>query len=127
MAQTPELMNTRQVTGYLGINEKKVYALVKTRKIPCTRVTGKWTFPRRLIDAWIEQSAARPIATRPSAWAGRIAVLHQGRLAQIGAREDVFYRPASEIVAEIVGIENRFARRGGGQRGRGIYPSHQSE
>jgi excisionase family DNA binding protein len=60
MAQPPELMNTRQVAGYLGINEKKVYALAKTGKIPCTRVTGKWTFPRRLIDAWIEHSAARP-------------------------------------------------------------------
>lgn len=41
--------------------------------------------------------------------AGRIAVLHQGHLAQIGAREDVFHRPASEIVADIVGIENRLA------------------
>jgi excisionase family DNA binding protein len=61
MAQAvPELMNTRQVAGYLGINEKKVYALAKARKIPCTRVTGKWTFPRRLIDAWIEESAVRP-------------------------------------------------------------------
>jgi excisionase family DNA binding protein len=56
----PELMSTRQVAGYLGINEKKVYALAKARKIPCTRVTGKWTFPRKLIDAWIEQSALEP-------------------------------------------------------------------
>ena len=56
----PELMNTRQVARYLGINEKKVYALAKARKIPCTRVTGKWTFPRKLIDAWIEQSAVSP-------------------------------------------------------------------
>jgi tungstate transport system ATP-binding protein len=39
--------------------------------------------------------------------ADRIAVLHQGRLDQIGAREDVFHRPATEIVAEVVGIENR--------------------
>ena len=61
MAQkSPELMNTRQVAGYLGINEKKIYALAKAGKIPCTRVTGKWTFPRKLIDAWIEQSAVRP-------------------------------------------------------------------
>jgi putative molybdopterin biosynthesis protein len=61
MAQTiPELMNTRQVAGYLGINEKKVYALAKARKIPCTRVTGKWTFPRKSIDAWIEGSVAQP-------------------------------------------------------------------
>jgi putative molybdopterin biosynthesis protein len=61
MAQRiPQLMNTRDVARYLGINEKKVYALAKARKIPCTRVTGKWTFPRKLIDSWIEQSAVQP-------------------------------------------------------------------
>jgi ABC-type Fe3+/spermidine/putrescine transport system ATPase subunit len=38
--------------------------------------------------------------------ADRIGVLHHGRLLQIGAREDVFRRPASEAVAEIVGAEN---------------------
>jgi putative molybdopterin biosynthesis protein len=51
----PELMNTREVARYLGINEKKVYFLAKTGKIPCTRVTGKWTFPKKLIDQWIER------------------------------------------------------------------------
>jgi len=66
----PELMNVRDVAGYLGINEKKVYFLAKTGKIPCTRVTGKWTFPKKLIDQWIEQSAygmvaqSRPLAER---------------------------------------------------------------
>lgn len=53
-----ELMNTREVAGYLGINEKKVYFLAKTGKIPCTRVTGKWTFPKKLIDQWLEDSAS---------------------------------------------------------------------
>ena len=61
MAQPiPQLMNTREVARYLGINEKKVYALAKARRIPCTRVTGKWTFPQKLIDSWIEQSAVQP-------------------------------------------------------------------
>ena len=54
----PELMNTREVAGYLGINDKKVYFLAKAGKIPCTRVTGKWTFPKKLIDRWIEESAS---------------------------------------------------------------------
>jgi len=54
----PELMNTREVARYLGINEKKVYFLAKAGKIPCTRVTGKWTFPKKLIDGWIEESAS---------------------------------------------------------------------
>jgi putative molybdopterin biosynthesis protein len=54
----PDLMNTREVARYLGINEKKVYFLAKAGKIPCTRVTGKWTFPRKLIDQWIAESAS---------------------------------------------------------------------
>src|SRR5262245_25852479 len=54
----PELMNTREVARYLGINEKKVYFLAKTGKTPCTRVTGKWTSPKKLIDQWIDESAS---------------------------------------------------------------------
>jgi excisionase family DNA binding protein len=56
-----DLMNTKQVADYLGINEKKVYYLAKAGAIPCTRVTGKWVFPKKLIDQWIEDNAERPI------------------------------------------------------------------
>jgi len=60
-------MTVREVARYLGINEKKVYFLAKAEKIPCTRVTGKWTFPKQLIDRWIEESASGRIAkSRPS-------------------------------------------------------------
>jgi putative molybdopterin biosynthesis protein len=62
-----ELMNTREVARYLGINEKKVYFLAKCGKIPCTRVTGKWTFPKKLIDRWIEESASGLVARKASA------------------------------------------------------------
>jgi putative molybdopterin biosynthesis protein len=52
-----ELMNTREVAKYLNIHEKQVYILIKAGKIPCTRVTGKWIFPVKLIDEWIEANA----------------------------------------------------------------------
>lgn len=52
-----ELMNTREVAKYLDIHEKQVYLLIKAGKIPCTRVTGKWIFPVKLIDEWIQKSA----------------------------------------------------------------------
>jgi len=52
-----EMMNTKGVASYLGIHEKQVYALIKSKKIPSTRVTGKWVFPRKLIDDWIESNA----------------------------------------------------------------------
>jgi putative molybdopterin biosynthesis protein len=51
-----ELMNTKEVAKYLDIHEKQVYLLIKAGKIPCTRVTGKWIFPVKLIDEWIKNS-----------------------------------------------------------------------
>jgi len=52
-----EIMNTKAVAKYLGIHEKQVYALIKGKRIPATRVTGKWVFPKKLIDEWIETNA----------------------------------------------------------------------
>jgi len=52
-----EMMNTKEVAKYLGIHEKQVYALIKSKRIPSTRVTGKWVFPRKLIEEWIELNA----------------------------------------------------------------------
>lgn len=54
---TREMMNTREVADYLRIKERKVYDLIKAGRIPCSRVTGKWLFPKRLIDRWVEAAA----------------------------------------------------------------------
>jgi putative molybdopterin biosynthesis protein len=61
-----ELLNTKQVAKYLGINEKKVYYLAKAGKLPCTRVTGKWVFPKKLIDEWIEENSRGVVRNRKS-------------------------------------------------------------
>lgn len=50
-----EMMNTREVAEYLRLKERKVYELVRKKQIPCSRVTGKWLFPRRLVDLWVAQ------------------------------------------------------------------------
>jgi ABC-type Fe3+/spermidine/putrescine transport system ATPase subunit len=50
--------------------------------------------------------------------ADRVAVLKSGELLHIGARDEVFSRPATEAVAEIVGIENRLSGRVDGQKGK---------
>lgn len=57
-----ENMSTKEVAQHLGIHEKQVYALIKGKRIPCTRVTGKWVFPRKLIDEWIETNARSGMA-----------------------------------------------------------------
>ncbi|WP_211100155.1 helix-turn-helix transcriptional regulator [Azospirillum halopraeferens] len=53
----PDMMNTREVADYLRIKERKVYDLVAARRIPCSRVTGKWLFPKALIDRWVAAGA----------------------------------------------------------------------
>jgi excisionase family DNA binding protein len=47
-------MDTQQVAGYLGIHEKQVYTLIHDRGLPATKITGKWLFPRHLVDRWLE-------------------------------------------------------------------------
>ncbi len=56
-AMAREMLTTKEVAEYLSINEKQVYRLIKERKIPATRVTGKWLFPKQLIDEWVLSSA----------------------------------------------------------------------
>ncbi|WP_211103774.1 helix-turn-helix transcriptional regulator [Skermanella pratensis] len=56
-----DLMNTQEVAAYLRIKERKIYDLVRQSAIPCTRVGGKWLFPKAKIDQWLklgEPSAA---------------------------------------------------------------------
>lgn len=53
----PRFMSVKQVAEYLHINEKKVYALVREERIPATKITGKWVFPRELVDRWLLESS----------------------------------------------------------------------
>jgi putative molybdopterin biosynthesis protein len=55
-----EYLTTREVARYLKLNEKKVYALVAEGKMPAARISGKWLFPRHLIDKWVEQHTILP-------------------------------------------------------------------
>lgn len=52
----PPLMNTKEASQYLRINEKKIYTLINDKGLPATKVTGKWLFQRHLLDQWLEQN-----------------------------------------------------------------------
>jgi excisionase family DNA binding protein len=52
--ESKTLLSTREVAGFIGVNEKMVYTLVSDKGLPATKVTGKWLFPRRLVEQWIE-------------------------------------------------------------------------
>ena len=55
-----EYMTTKEVAQYLRLNEKKVYALVAEGQLPATRISGKWLFPKHIVDQWMEHNTRYP-------------------------------------------------------------------
>ena len=85
----PRFMNVRQVARYLQINEKKVYALVNDGRIPATRLTGKWLFPRDLVDQWLLESSHGGLLT--------------DRIVIAGSDDPLLYRAVTLMAAELQG------------------------
>jgi len=48
------LLSTRELAQFLSINEKMVYTLIAEKGLPATKATGKWLFPRHLVEQWLE-------------------------------------------------------------------------
>ena len=55
------MLTTTDLAEYLRISENKVYRMIRNKKMPGTRITGKWLFPKKLIDEWIISSARQSV------------------------------------------------------------------
>jgi len=49
-----QLFSTKEVAKFLDINEKMVYSLISDKGLPATKITGKWLFPKHLVEQWLE-------------------------------------------------------------------------
>lgn len=49
-----QLLSTKEVAQFLDINEKMAYTLITEKGLPATKITGKWLFPMKLVEQWIE-------------------------------------------------------------------------
>ena len=47
-------MTVQEVAGYLKVNPKTVYRLVREGRLPGFKVAGSWRFRRDDIDGWID-------------------------------------------------------------------------
>jgi excisionase family DNA binding protein len=55
-----EFLTTSEAAEYVRLGERKLYELVTSGEIPCSKVTGKWLFPRQELDLWVLSGLARP-------------------------------------------------------------------
>jgi len=61
-----DLLTTSEAARYLRLKERKLYELVAQRQVPCTKVTGRWLFPRADLDRWLLAGMARPHGVVPA-------------------------------------------------------------
>jgi putative molybdopterin biosynthesis protein len=62
LVHMPDLMTTEEAASYLRLSERKLYELVANGAVPCTKVTGKWLFPKAALDRWLAAGLLAPAA-----------------------------------------------------------------
>lgn len=60
-----ELLTTSEAADYLRLKERKIYEMVAEGSVPCTKVTGRWLFPKDELDQWLAASVVRPDGMAP--------------------------------------------------------------
>ena len=56
-AQEPvrDVMDIKSLAHYLGIGKSKIYALIRHKKIPASRIGRQYRFSRVIIDQWLNE------------------------------------------------------------------------
>ena len=57
-----DLLTTDEAATYLRLSERKLYEMVAQGAVPCTKVTGRWLFPRAALDRWVTAGLIAPAA-----------------------------------------------------------------
>jgi excisionase family DNA binding protein len=83
------LLSTKEVARLLNVNEKMVYTLIAEKGLPASKVTGKWLFPRHLVEQWVEAQTINYPDTR------NLRPLRQGILILAGSNDPLLDRAIS--------------------------------
>ncbi|MBI4676917.1 MAG: helix-turn-helix domain-containing protein [Elusimicrobia bacterium] len=51
----PEVMDIKALAQYLGMGRSKIYALIRERKVPASRIGRQYRFSKTLVDAWLKE------------------------------------------------------------------------
>ncbi|HCJ66726.1 MAG TPA: hypothetical protein DHV62_05210 [Elusimicrobia bacterium] len=50
-----EIMDVKELAQYLRIGKSKIYALIRQKKIPASRIGRQYRFSKEVIDAWLKE------------------------------------------------------------------------
>ena len=55
MNTAKEVMDIKDLAEYLGIGKSKIYALIRSRQIPASRIGRQYRFSKEVIDSWLRE------------------------------------------------------------------------
>lgn len=55
--KVPEVMDIKELAGYLGIGKSKIYSLIRGKKIPASRIGRQYRFYKTLVDRWLQEKS----------------------------------------------------------------------
>ena len=58
MAESPEVMNIRQASEYLGVSPDTLYKYVSEERIPAFKLGNRWKFKKTILDSWMERKSS---------------------------------------------------------------------
>jgi excisionase family DNA binding protein len=58
MAESPEVMNIRQASEYLGVSPDALYKYVSEERIPAFKLGNRWKFKKTILDSWMERKSS---------------------------------------------------------------------
>jgi putative molybdopterin biosynthesis protein len=99
-----QLFTTAEAAAYLRLKERKIYEMVAEGTVPCTKVTGRWLFPKAELDQWLASSVTRPAGMARPAPAPIVAGSHDPLL------EWALRESGSGVATLAVGSEAGLAR-----------------
>ncbi len=98
--ESGELLTVKEASKLLKINEKKLYALLNEGKLPGTRVTGKWLFPRAELEEFMSGKAQETV--RRSFWESlvdkKVLLLCGSDDPAIAMAQGIFHRVEPELL-----------------------------
>lgn len=50
-----EVMDIKSLASYLGLGKSKIYALIRQKKIPASRIGRQYRFSKEVIDQWLKE------------------------------------------------------------------------
>jgi excisionase family DNA binding protein len=58
MGETPEVMDIRQASQYLGVSRETLYKYLTQALVPAFKLGNRWKFKKTVLDNWMERESS---------------------------------------------------------------------